>query len=284
VRYEQQFKFLHAVRDQLNDPPVFSITFDSYGKERVMFERLDGDHTPTVYEKGGEVIIGSTRSPAEVVRKVRMTVQRTDQKATVYEARDVILKANPVIDAQRMDVTVELKDVEVHNDTDGTVTPRRALPFSFAVPMDESIRSVERKTFLDDKINPNRPRAELIKANLTQAQKKLLRELTVLANDIVIESNSRISFAISCLILTFVGGALGMMFRSGNFLTAFAVSFIPALISITLIVAGQRVGGTIPIGYPKGDNPLQLGLSLVWLGNAANLLLAIGLWWRLQRQ
>src|SRR5205085_6814100 len=112
----------------------------------------------------------------------------------------------------------------------------------------------------------------------------LMRELTVLANDIVTESNSRISFAISCLILTFVGGALGMMFRSGNFLTAFAVSFVPALISITLIVAGQRVGGTIPIGYPKGENPIQLGLALIWSGNAANLIVATVLWWRLQRQ
>ena len=56
------------------------------------------------------------------------------------------------------------------------------------------------------------------------------------------------------------------------------------LAGISGIVAGQRVGGTIPIGYPKTDNPIQLGLSLIWSGNAANLLLATGLWWRLQRQ
>ena len=69
-----------------------------------------------------------------------------------------------------------------------------------------------------------------------------------------------------------------------TFLTAFAISFIPALIAITLIVAGQRVGGSIPLSYPRADNPIQLGLSLIWAGNAANLILAVGLWWRLQRQ
>ena len=90
------------------------------------------------------------------------------------------------------------------------------------------------------------------------------------------------NWAISFMVL--VGSALGMMFRSGNFLTAFAVSFIPALIAITLIVAGQRVGGTIPSAYPKGENPLDLGLALCWSGNAANALLATILWWRLQRQ
>ena len=61
-----------------------------------------------------------------------------------------------------------------------------------------------------------------------------------LGNGIVSESNSRASFAVSCLILVMVGCSLGMMFRSGNFLTAFAVSFIPALLCITLIVAGQQ--------------------------------------------
>jgi hypothetical protein len=120
--------------------------------------------------------------------------------------------------------------------------------------------------------------------NLTQEKKKLLRELTVLSNDIMTESNSRISFAISCVILTFLGCALGMMFRSGNFLNAFAISFIPAMIAITLIVAGQRVGGALPLQYPKAENPIQLGLILCWSGNAANAVLATVLWWRLQRQ
>ena len=59
-------------------------------------------------------------------------------------------------------------------------------------------------------------------------RQKLNRELTVLSNDIRSESHGRVSFALSCLILVIVGCCLGMMFKSGNFLTAFAVSFVPA--------------------------------------------------------
>ncbi|HEX8912014.1 MAG TPA: LptF/LptG family permease, partial [Humisphaera sp.] len=57
----------------------------------------------------------------------------------------------------------------------------------------------------------------------------LRREDVVLKNNILAESNGRASFAVSCLILVLVGTALGMMFKSGNFLTAFAISFVPAL-------------------------------------------------------
>ena len=67
------------------------------------------------------------------------------------------------------------------------------------------------------------------------------------------------AFAISCLILVMVGCALGMMFRSGNFLTAFAVSFIPALLSITLIIAGQRTAETFPATSMEPTIRFELG-------------------------
>jgi lipopolysaccharide export LptBFGC system permease protein LptF len=151
--------------------------------------------------------------------------------------------------------------------------------------MSRAMLAIEDKSFTEyASVDPNLPREQLAKMNLTPEKRKLVRTYTELANDILTESNSRLSFAISCLILTFVGCALGMMFRSGNFLNAFAISFIPALIAITLIVAGQRVGGALPLQYPKADNPIQLGLILCWAGNAANAVLATVLWWRLQRQ
>ena len=193
------------------------------------------------------------------------------------------MSVRPVGVNARIDVAIELKDVELHN-ADGTVTGRKTYPYSFGVPMSPLIREVAQRSFNEYSVNPDLPREQLAAMTLSPAQKKLVRELTVLKNDIVSESNSRISFAISCLILTFVGCALGMMFRSGNFLSAFAISFVPALIAITLIVAGQRVAGSVPGAYPRAENPIQLGLSLIWAGNAANLLVAGGLWWRLQRQ
>ena len=282
IEYDQQFMFLHQVRDDLNEPDAKAVIPAFGGRETVTIERAAD--APQVIEKGGDVIVVSTADPAAPARRIRMTVERKGQTTpTVYEARDLVLNARPVNASQRMDVTVELRDVELLN-PDGTTTPRKAVPHVFGVVMPPRIRDVAKRRFSEYSVDPNRPREELAAMELTPPQRKLVRELTVLFNDIVSEQNSRVSFALSCLILTFVGAALGMMFRSGNFLSAFAISFIPALIAITLIVAGQRVAGSVPPLYPRAENPLQLGLGLIWAGNAANFVLAAGLWWRLQRQ
>jgi lipopolysaccharide export LptBFGC system permease protein LptF len=120
-------------------------------------------------------------------------------------------------------------------------------------------------------------------------RRRIGREVVILSNQILAESNSRVSFAISCLVLVMVGSALGMMFRSGNFLSAFAISFIPALMTITLIVAGQRVSGNLPDELKTDiahyiNSPLKLGLGLVWAGNCVNFVLAVVLLGRLQRK
>jgi len=70
---------------------------------------------------------------------------------------------------------------------------------------------------------------------------KLVRKLTGLRNGIESEIHSRASFAVSCLILVMIGCALGMMFKTGNYLSAFALSVIPALLTICLMITGQHV-------------------------------------------
>ncbi len=97
--------------------------------------------------------------------------------------------------------------------------------------------------------------------------------------------NNRASFAVSCIILVMVGCSLGIMFRSGNFLTAFAVSVVPALLSIVLIVTGQHTCENIPYEIKHGfHNPLTIGLSLIWSGNLAVLVIAVVLLGKLQRR
>jgi len=77
---------------------------------------------------------------------------------------------------------------------------------------------------------------------------------------------------------------LGMMFKSGNFLTAFAVSVIPAMLSIVLIVTGQHTAESTPFLIGPNNNPLMTGLTMIWLGNVVIAATAIALLWRLQRQ
>jgi hypothetical protein len=84
--------------------------------------------------------------------------------------------------------------------------------------------------------------------------------------------------------LVMVGCALGMMFRSGNFLSAFALSVVPALICIALIVTGQHTCENVPWDVSHWQNTLGLGLVLIWSGNVAVAIIAIALLTRLQRQ
>jgi hypothetical protein len=83
-----------------------------------------------------------------------------------------------------------------------------------------------------------------------------------------------------------VGCALGMMFRSGNFLSAFAVSVVPALLCIALVVTGQHTCENVPwnVNPAQWNNPLHTGLLIIWSGNVAVAAIAVVLLWRLQRQ
>ena len=55
--------------------------------------------------------------------------------------------------------------------------------------------------------------------------------------------------------------------------------------SIVLVVTGQHVCENIPYIVPKNFNdPLVLGLYLIWSGNAAVLAIGTVLLWRLSRQ
>jgi hypothetical protein len=116
----------------------------------------------------------------------------------------------------------------------------------------------------------------------------LRREQIVVNNDARAELQGRASFSVSCLILVLVGCALGMMFKSGNFLTAFAVSFAPALLCIALVVAGQQTADHIParvgVNFMEHNSPLRLGVGLIWSGNAVVLALASALILRLRRR
>jgi hypothetical protein len=120
----------------------------------------------------------------------------------------------------------------------------------------------------------------------SQEATNLRQKLKKLQNSAISEIHARLSFAISCFILVMVGCTLGMMFRSGNFLSAFAISVVPALLSIALVVTGQHTAEIVTreIGNPNWNDPLNLGIALIYSGNAVVFLVGAVLLGRLQRQ
>lgn len=191
--------------------------------------------------------------------------------------------------ADRMNVNIELFNVELRTQ-DGVDTPRGSFSRSFSVPMPASIRAIGDKKladFLRDPVSdPDGGPSDVKQWQVSFPDALDLHHEQVRANNAArSELHGRASFAVSCLSLVMVGCALGILFRSGNFLNAFAASFVPALLCITLIISGQQSATHVP--YTMGSafkDPLPMALAFIWVGNAAVLVAAIYLTVRLQRR
>jgi len=107
---------------------------------------------------------------------------------------------------------------------------------------------------------------------------KLHRKLQGLRNSIEGELHTRASFAVSCPILVMVGCGLGMLFKTGNYLSAFALSVVPALLTICLMITGQHVS------EDALASNMSLGLGLIWAGNVIVVGIALALLDFLRRQ
>lgn len=116
-------------------------------------------------------------------------------------------------------------------------------------------------------------------------RKQLDRALLIVNNEVIGELNARAAFAVSCFVLTILGACLGMMFRSGHFLTAFGVSVAPALLCILLTTTGQHTLENVPVNLPPNwTNPIFFGTSMIWAGNVVVGIVSLSLLYRLQRQ
>jgi lipopolysaccharide export LptBFGC system permease protein LptF len=190
------------------------------------------------------------------------------------EAQEVRISARP--DSEQT-MAVSLRVLGATRQVGNEVFRRRDFIQPLTVPMSPTLRELSHQPpayFLSAGHVPSDDRASL--------QRVLIR----LSNGIQSELHARASFAVSCFILVLVGCALGLMFRSGNFLSAFAISVVPALLCVTLIVTGQRMSEGIPsvVTASFANSQLTGGLTLIWSGNAIVAVLAVVLLWRLQRQ
>jgi lipopolysaccharide export LptBFGC system permease protein LptF len=221
--------------------------------------------SPPVFQNERLVLAGTDESPVRVIR--------TRGSQFVIDAKELKIRAYPVPDREQVTAVLSMSDCEVVGEGPRGMFPDQTVTVKMPAPVAEI---------------SNRTAASYLKGGDAKAvadQQELRRNVLKLYNSAVSEINARMSFAVSCFILVMVGCALGMMFRSGNFLSAFAVSVIPALLSIALVVTGQHTCENIPSPIPNNwTDPLNLGLAIIWSGNAAVLVIATTLLARLQRQ
>jgi lipopolysaccharide export LptBFGC system permease protein LptF len=194
-------------------------------------------------------------------------------KQTIDQAMEMRVAVKAIWDAgdrntePTFDVTIEGFDVVIQTEDEEQAARHKKFSYPFYdVPMPRTIQQMKNNTV--NYYLKNRRSIGAVK-DLANGQVKLLSKLES-------EIHSRASFAVSCLVLVMTGCALGMLFRSSNFLSAFAVSFIPAMLCIVLIVTGQQICN-------HAINSMTLGLAFIWSGNVLVAGLATGLLWKLQR-
>jgi lipopolysaccharide export LptBFGC system permease protein LptF len=89
---------------------------------------------------------------------------------------------------------------------------------------------------------------------------KALLDMLRQRHEIIGSLHSRLSLCASALVTIILAAALGIIFRNGQFLTAFAISFLPALAIVALNMLGRRQAESI-------DPYLHaLGVGIIWAG------------------
>ena len=262
ITTDQQTAYLQTLLDQLNNTGI------------VQFQTPTGDGY-TLISSSTANAIDRTRLTltGDATNQVRLIQKRSgDLPGDDWYARVAHLKVFPDNEENHLAVSVELLDAELKQDGESSIHDGKEI--NFAVNTPPAVRAIA-----------NQKVEDFYRSDLSPVSRQILdRNLMKQNNSVRSEMHSRISFAISCAILTLVGYGLGVMFKSGNYLNAFAVSVVPAILSIVLVVTGQHICENIPPDMRPGfKDPLNLGLTVIWTGNVAVLALATGLLVKLRR-
>ncbi|MHC4983079.1 MAG: LptF/LptG family permease [Planctomycetota bacterium] len=112
--------------------------------------------------------------------------------------------------------------------------------------------------------NVGREAARLSGRKDVRSRVKSLTEIDVPAvkGKLVGEKHGRLAYGVSCFLLVALGAALGLIFRGGQLLSAFATAVEPAAFVIILVLTGKQLAHNSQV-------PLAAGLAVIWGGVAA---------------
>jgi len=209
---------------------------------------------------------GARRVQVMILRggKVQQTI--LGDKGTIEADRTAVSKASLVAMgdlAATSYASIELKgNVTVQEGAQAPAQGRRLASWAgpqLVIPKDILDRAAAIK--LEDLFNP--PADFTARAGIT----KMINDVTghgIQKNNAVIKSemHGRAAYGMSCFLLVSMGAALGLIFRGGQLINAFAISVVPASVVIIMMIMGRQVAETTEI-------PTVYGLSIIWSGVAA---------------
>jgi lipopolysaccharide export LptBFGC system permease protein LptF len=295
-RLQQQQEYLAVISSAMNHQAADGTSnypFPNDSPEEDAFQ-IGGQNAKLEW-RSGYLVIATSGSTDD--RTVWMRQTHGSQLTLYAHAKEIDIRVQPNVDprsttgpaADRFNVNAELFNVELETQN-GVKTPRGSFARSFSVPMSKAIRALNTKRlvdFLGDPVTESGANPGSIdRWQVPYDWFYRLHHDQIRANNAArSELHGRASFALSCLSLVLVGCALGVMFRSGNFLNAFACSFVPALLCMTLIISGQQMATHVPFTLGAAfKDPLPMSLVFIWSGNVVVLIAAICLTVRLQRR
>jgi lipopolysaccharide export LptBFGC system permease protein LptF len=106
-----------------------------------------------------------------------------------------------------------------------------------------------------------------------------------LRRDIISELNMRLAYGLSCLLMVMLGGALGLIFRGGQFVSALVTAVVPAAAVIVTLLMGKNIAQN-PDVLLKGnpDAAIAVGISIMWGGIALLAVATSVIYWRVSRK
>lgn len=267
IRAEMREQYLRRLRLTLNESSD-RVVLDA-GAERYVLNRS----TVPAEIVGERLVLDSPPG----TQQVGFQQLKSDGSGLAASAAQASLRAWPDLEDRTLTLTIELRGATVT--VDGRPSPRGdGFQRTLVVPMPEAVAELRHRRAEDYAVGS-------VGAGSADRRRVLYRDKLEQYNSFMSEIHARLSFSLSSLVLVLVGASLGQMFRSGHFLSAFAVSVVPAMVSILLVVSGQHTAENIPWDYtPERGDPLRLGLALIWSGNGVVAALAGWLLWKLGRQ
>lgn len=107
------------------------------------------------------------------------------------------------------------------------------------------------------------------------------RTLSKFLGDITGELHSRVAYSVSCFLLVAMGAALGLVYRGGQLVSAFALCVVPATIVIVLMLMGKELASNPGVLEKHG---MWMGLSAIWSGIVILAIANVVIYFRLARR
>ncbi|MCJ7544603.1 MAG: LptF/LptG family permease [Phycisphaerae bacterium] len=155
--------------------------------------------------------------------------------------------------------TIELRHGVVVGAPDGTLPAQRRAEWDIGqLNLPAEIRQETDQISLEDiytraaELTSN---ADILR-DTTGLSEQMVRRLL---NRIKAEMHSRIAYGVSCFLMVTLGAALGLMFRGGQLISAFALSVVPAAVVIVMMLMGKQLVRAPAV-------PTIFGLAAIWSG------------------